>query len=158
MERVFAKVDKTDSCWNWNGAKVQGYGMLAVGRKRIKVHRIVYEAMKSKIPEGLVPDHLCRNRACVNPEHIELVTNKENILRGIGACATNAQKTHCPRGHPLVEENLVKYRSEKGGRECKTCAYENGKIHKQRYRENHKEQIRTYNQEYYQKLIARGKN
>ena len=82
-------------------------------------HRVAYEKAYGPIPEGLVIDHLCRNGLCVNPEHLEAVTRKENILRGEGACAQNARKTHCKRGHELIPENLIE-RSD-GRRDCLLC-------------------------------------
>lgn len=67
-------------------------------------------------------DHLCRNRACFNPDHLEQVTNQTNILRGEGATATNARKTHCIRGHELVGTNLIASRTN--GRSCRICRNE----------------------------------
>jgi len=78
----------------------------------------MYEALIGPIPEGLVIDHLCRVRNCVNPAHMEPVTNTENVLRGTGPTAVNAQKTHCKHGHPLTPDNLVK-RTDR--RECMEC-------------------------------------
>jgi hypothetical protein len=79
----------------------------------------MYEALVGPIPDGLFLDHTCRNRNCVNPQHLDPVTNKENILRGEGSPAKNARKTHCKNGHPLKGENLV--RGSKGERVCRTC-------------------------------------
>jgi len=82
-------------------------------------HRVYHEFFKGPIPEGFEPDHLCRVRHCVNPDHLELVTKKENILRGIGPAAENARKTHCPQGHAYAPANT--YRSSRGERVCRTC-------------------------------------
>ena len=92
-------------CWVWKGAPIKnGYGQYRrKGTRSCYVHRLVYEALVGPIPEGKFLDHLCRNRLCVNPGHLEIVTNRENVLRGVGPTAVNAQKTHCKRGHPLRE-------------------------------------------------------
>ena len=123
---LFWRIDKLPSgCWVWRGAmNGKGYGLcyegVSPGRYRWKMaHRVVYEAAKGPIPTGLTLDHLCRNRACVNPDHLEPVSNRENILRGKGATALNARKTHCKRGHELSDRNL---KPNKAGRECRKCA------------------------------------
>ena len=76
-----------------------------MGRKMIQAHRVAYELVKGKIPAGLELDHLCRNRICCNPAHLEAVTGRENSLRGVSPWAKNACATHCPRGHPYDAEN-----------------------------------------------------
>ena len=112
---------KTD-CWDWMAAKSStGYGLFSVNAKLIRAHRFSYESQRGPIPEGLTLDHLCRNRGCVNPNHLEAVTSAENILRGVGFSALNAKKTHCPKGHPLSGENLLNSPSIKG-RQCRICA------------------------------------
>lgn len=113
----------TDGCWLWTGTSgAGGYGVvqIAVGsRARTTAHRLVYELLVGPIPEGKQLDHLCRVRNCVNPAHVEPVTIRENVLRGVGPSAANARKTHCPKGHPLAGDNLVT--RPRGGRECRTC-------------------------------------
>ena len=94
------------------------------GRKLVLAHRFAYELLRGPIPEGMTIDHLCRTRSCVNPEHFEVVTRGENVLRGVGPPAMNARKTHCAKGHPLVEGNLVLNRLKHGYRECLICSRE----------------------------------
>ncbi len=117
----WSKVDKTDSCWNWIAGKNQkGYGTFETEKTQM-AHRISYEDVKGDIPKGLVIDHLCRNRACVNPEHLEVVSNLENIQRGLTGKINhhNSKKTHCLKGHEFTKENT--YLSSKGSRECRAC-------------------------------------
>ena len=125
-ERFWAKVRKTAGCWVWTGAKISsGYGEMSVKGKPQYAHRLAYELLVGPIPDGLVIDHLCRNTSCVNPAHLEVVTERVNILRGSGATAVHARATHCPQGHPYDEANT--YRS-KGHRKCRTCALAREKV------------------------------
>ena len=104
-------------CWEWqNYLRKDGYG--AVGNKL--AHRISYEALVGPIPDGLTIDHLCRNRRCVNPAHLEPVTMAINILRGISPAANHARKTHCIYGHELAGDNL--YVDPKRRRICRVCS------------------------------------
>lgn len=101
--RLWAKVVKTDSCWLWTGSQTRGgYGQIRVNGKLVYVHRFACEAMGRPIPPDLTADHLCRVRHCVNPDHIEAVTFKENVLRGIGPTAENARREVCAKGHRLL--------------------------------------------------------
>lgn len=108
-------------CLIWIGYKQpNGYGKFAAKRKPQYAHRVAYEALVGPIPDGLMIDHLCRNRACVNVNHMEAVTNKVNILRGETVMAANAAKTHCPRGHEYSEPNTY-VRPSTGSRNCRAC-------------------------------------
>ena len=122
-ERFWEKVEKTDYCWNWTATKSKrGYGTFRIDDKMIRVHRFSYELHKGKILNGLTIDHLCRNRSCVNPDHLEAVTIKKNTLRGIGPASQNVKKTHCPKGHKYSGSNLYVLN---GTRYCKTCKLDN---------------------------------
>ncbi len=112
-----------DACWVWTGATTsRGYGQVRLplplaeqfGRSHMVTHRLAYELVVGPVPEGLELDHLCRNRACLLPSHLEPVDHRENVLRGVGPTAVNAAKATCDLGHELTP------RSD-GGRRCKTC-------------------------------------
>jgi hypothetical protein len=121
-ERFWSLVDRRGDaeCWPWKGGTKQGYGQIMVARKAKRAHRVAYELTVGPIPEGLTLDHLCRNRACCNPKHLEPVTNRENVLRGVGPSAEAARKTHCPQGHEYTPENVYQ-RPGKPDRSCLTC-------------------------------------
>ncbi len=120
-ERFWSKVQFTDTCWLWTGATrgSRGYGDFALDTKHnVRAHRWAYEFCTGPIPADLEPDHLCRVRHCVNPDHLEAVTHRENTLRGIGWAGTHARKTHCIHGHSFDEENTIRVPN---GRECREC-------------------------------------
>jgi hypothetical protein len=120
--RFWPRVDKSDpdGCWLWTGPiGSHGYGTFGIGVRLVLTHRFAYEFCVGPIPKGLVIDHLCGVRPCVRPDHLEAVTQRENVLRGSSPMAQQARQTHCKRGHPFDVENT--YRSKDGHRSCKKC-------------------------------------
>jgi len=118
-KRITYKIDD-NGCWLWTrGLTSHGYAEIWIDKKRYKVHRYMYEQKYGKIKAGLVCDHLCRVRRCINPDHIEPVTIRENVLRGIGIVPENAYKTHCINGHEFTDSNT---RLSKGKRYCRACS------------------------------------
>lgn len=114
-----------DDCWPWLGAVKGGSGYGRVvwrenGRQRsVRSHRIAAIIIKGDIPPGMVPDHLCENRACNNPRHLKITTRKDNTLRAATSVAgIHARKTHCVQGHPLSGDNVY---PDPNRRICKTC-------------------------------------
>lgn len=125
-------IDMADDCWEWRGyVNPNGYGVARIGGHSRQAHRAVYATINGEVPDYLVLDHLCRNRRCVNPDHLEPVTSKTNILRGEGAAAVNARKTHCVNGHALSEENLVPGVT---WRQCRVCARRYARVSAQKRR------------------------
>ena len=121
-ERFWSHVDVRDEaeCWNWLAAKTSGgYGRFRTPKTHLLAHRVSYELSVGPIAQGLQLDHLCRNRSCVNPTHLEPVTPRVNTLRGVSVSAVNAAKTTCKRGHPLAGPNL--YLRTDGARVCRKC-------------------------------------
>ena len=120
-ERFWEKVDKTETCWLWTGATGggSGYGQIWTYAGLGPAHRVAYLLLKGPIPHGLVLDHLCRTPACVNPDHLEPVTMRENILRGVGPSAHWSKRTHCEHGHEYTPQNT--YITPHGARNCRTC-------------------------------------
>jgi hypothetical protein len=137
-DRLLARVtvDHGTGCWLWPTVNARtGYGSVRVGGRTSRMalaHRVSYELHVGPIPEGRQLDHLCRNRACVNPAHLEPVTAQINVLRGEGLAAANAVKTHCVVGHPLTGANL--YVCPRGTRKCRACRAEASRRYAQRKR------------------------
>lgn len=120
MSKVVWNGDEAE-CWDWQAAKTaSGYGKFSTSHDSWALaHRVSHEMFEGEIPAGLTIDHLCRNRGCVNPAHLEAVTIGENVLRGTAPAALHAKKTHCPAGHPYDEANT--YRARNGQRVCRAC-------------------------------------
>ena len=119
-DRFWSKVEKGPSCWEWTASMCNGYGYFRLDGRKERSHRVSWELKNGKIPEGLVIDHLCRNTSCVNPDHMEVVTQIENIKRGIGFSAINRRKTECIHGHEFTKENTY-IRPPYNWRSCKKC-------------------------------------
>ena len=107
-------------CWEWTGCLfTAGYGAILVGGKKRSAHRISYELRVGPIPEDKELDHLCRNRACINPAHLEPVTRRENVRRGVSCIAAHMHKTHCKNGHEFTPDNT--YKKNRIHRSCRKC-------------------------------------
>lgn len=121
-ERFWQRVNRNNSevCWAWTGSyNSKGYGQLEVEGIKEMAHRISYELSVGPIPEAMSIHHRCNNPSCVNPNHLEPMAIEDNILLGNGEPAQNARKTHCHRGHELVEPNLIP--NKLGLRHCRAC-------------------------------------
>lgn len=120
-----------NGCWVWQGSlNPKGYGSCRLGKRTALAHRASYMVFVGPIPDGLTIDHLCRNRSCINPAHLEAVTHRENLLRGHTVTAANAAKTHCVHGHEFTPENT--YLGPTGSRACRVCRSANRRRHFER--------------------------
>jgi len=116
--RLLSLIGKPEECWVSENKTRRGYWTVRRNGRIVLAHRAMYELIKGEIPSGLQLDHLCRNRACINPSHLEPVTCRVNLLRGKTHAAANALKTHCKHGHPFDSENTV---IVSDGRSCREC-------------------------------------
>lgn len=129
IQRFFAKVDFTENCWIWIASlDTKGYGQFRYNGQTMRSHRIAFDLCKDDLVDGLDLDHLCRNRACVNPEHLDQVDRSTNLLRGL---LWQSKKTHCPKGH---QYDVITYRA----RRCSICLKEQSRIKAKRYYWRHK--------------------
>lgn len=157
IQRFFNKfnIDKniqwnSTPCWTWTGNIVAKYSMVVWRQQSVGVHRLIYAWAVGPIPKGSVKgnghrleiDHLCKNKLCCNPVHLELVTRRVNIERSNNACAVNGRKTHCKRGHLFTPENSYLVN---GGKGCKTCKVIQSRL---RYVATRKPDIRTKKSKY----------
>jgi hypothetical protein len=127
IERFDANVhvEPNTGCWLWGGSlNTGGYGAICVNGAKMVAHRFAYERWRGPVPPGLELDHLCRQRCCVNPEHLEPVTHRENVRRGT-AGDQHLAKTHCPKGHPYSGNNLAI--ANTGQRRCRACQSESSR-------------------------------
>lgn len=109
--------EPNSGCWLWLASVSQGYGVIKIGGRYHRAHRVAYGMFRGPVPDGLVIDHLCRNTFCVNPDHLEPVTIGENVRRGFSSRQT-AKVTHCAHGHEYTPANTMEY----GGRRfCRAC-------------------------------------
>jgi hypothetical protein len=145
LDRFWSLVDKDGPlpecrpdlgpCWLWMAGLSEGYGRFALmAQVSIKAHRFAYEITYGPVPEGLEPDHLCRVRACVRPDHLEPVTHRVNVWRGDAPTGVNARLIRCRQGHEFTPENT--YVDPRGHRVCRTCM----RAHRQRWEAAHLEQ------------------
>jgi hypothetical protein len=138
--RFFAKVEFAEECWLWKGMTTPlGYGYYSDANRMVPAYRWLYILCYGPIPIGLELDHLCRNSSCVNPDHLELVTHRANVLRGEGPSARNARKTHCAQGHELAGANVVQSRSERGleRRRCRQCRNEYHRYYRRHFQQRY---------------------
>lgn len=122
-ERVFSKIDASGDCWEWTRATNHGYGVVGRGGRgtgTIEVHRAVWLLLVGPVGDGLQLDHLCRNRRCCNPDHLEPVTDEENKRRGYGVATLHRLRDTCPKGHP--KDGVTHRKDGTSHRYCKTCA------------------------------------
>ena len=120
LQRLWPKLDfRPDGCWVFTLGLSYGYGEVSLNHKKYFAHRLTYQAFNGPVPEGKELDHLCRNKACCNPAHLEAVSHRENVMRGKSPFAVMARWTHCPRGHEFTQRNT--YRRRNGTRMCREC-------------------------------------
>lgn len=136
LRNLEAKLVKGSGCWGWNGATTRGYGVLRVNGCAMYAHRIMWVLSGRRFRKGYELDHLCRNRLCANPQHLQEVSHRANVLRGASPMAINARKRLCPKGH--------RYRLYGGYRICPTCLSKWQKENRRKNIHRHRERARAY--------------
>jgi hypothetical protein len=125
MKYFLDRINKQSYCWTWVGSiGHDGYGRAYYKGKNNMAHRAVYRAFVDEIPPEMTIDHLCRNKLCVNPEHLQVASQRDNILRSDNQASINTKKTHCVNGHEYTAKNTYSYKASRGKgiwRACKTC-------------------------------------
>lgn len=171
LARIFSRVDfcgelfNGTPCWVWIGIPhVSGYAHIRWQCSKVGLHRVVYAWLIKPIPKGSKfgeLDHLCRNKLCCNPLHLEFVPTRTNILRGKAPAAVNARKTHCKYGHPFSGENLILVpatSSRRARRDCRICRSENGQKFRSRHAADIKQLYRKYYERWRDKKLATHSN
>ena len=121
-EKFTSKYKVMDNgCWNWHATSTDGYGVFSHGKRHVRAHRHSYELFVGKIPPGLTIDHICRNRLCVNPQHLRVLTIKENVLIGVSPSAINMVKDRCYKGHEFTVDNTSFAKDRHGNRTWRIC-------------------------------------
>lgn len=121
-QRFWQKVEQSPDCWEWKAYRDNcGYGRFKMGKSMRNAHAVAYELLVGEVPDGFELDHLCRNRGCVNPAHLEVVTHRTNTMRGVSPHALNAKKTHCINGHEFNAENTYFRPGPTPRRDCRQC-------------------------------------
>lgn len=136
-ERIRSKIAvRPSGCWEWSGALTRGYGRVRFNGRSALAHRVIYELLAGHVAADLDLDHLCRNTICVNPDHLEPVTHRENIRRGrwnAGAAQAQLSRTACANGHPYTAETLyIPPASSRRQRQCRICRREAKRRYNQR--------------------------
>lgn len=144
QSRFWTNVCKSNDvagCWEWIGPiGGRGYGILTINGRQLKAHRVSFEVSVVPVPAGLHLHHLCGNRRCVRPSHLQIITPADHVLIGGSFSAQNARKTHCYRGHPLSGPNLRI--GPKGQRICRVCRTESSRRYEQAHSDERKHRIR----------------
>ena len=167
--RFWSKVNKNGpvvkqelgKCWEWTAGTFNGgYGSFSLRNKSVVAHRLSYTMAKGIVCDKLELDHLCRNTSCVNPEHLEPVTQTVNTLRGEAPSAKNASKTKCPRGHLLSSPNLRVWAKKMDKRSCVACDRAKSKYSNSKYRkgiELDPDLFQQISDEYYKEITKGAK-
>ncbi len=148
--KFWSRVEFTRDCWIWKGDKfASGYGQFYVRTKAVYAHRFAWNQLIGVVPKGLELDHLCRNRACVRPAHLEPVPHRKNVIRGVSPAAVNAHKTHCVNGHRFDERNTYRDPST-NNRSCRICVNDRAKLFRARH-PGHVERMKIWCKEHRKK-------